>query len=131
MHVGKILIRLDPNHGGRYVNLANVLAANGDRNRAAMVRKMMRRRKVLKLPGSSLINVDRTVHEFFAGDRSHKYIEKINLEWNKILGRLKKEGDQRRSKCQAVWKRTRKKLQSISIVRSSLLLLGSLELNQD
>jgi len=90
--VGNTLITLDPNDSGRYINLANIFAARGEWNQAAMVRKMMKERKVSKLPGSSLISLDGKAHEFFAGDRSHPETQKIHVEWSQILGRLEEEG---------------------------------------
>nr|UPT49168.1 pentatricopeptide repeat protein AaPPR947 [Agave angustifolia] len=90
--VGNTLITLDPNDSGRYINLANIFAARGEWNQAAMVRKMMKERKVSKLPGSSLISLDGKAHEFLAGDRSHPETQKIHVEWSQILGRLEEEG---------------------------------------
>lgn len=92
MRVGKILIQLEPDHAGRYIYLANIFAAKGEWKRAAMVRKMMKKREVSKLPGSSLISVNGTAHEFYAGDRSHPERETIYAEWSKTLARLKQEG---------------------------------------
>ncbi|XP_058089016.1 pentatricopeptide repeat-containing protein At5g66520 [Magnolia sinica] len=92
MRVGNILIKLDPGHGGRYVHLASVFAAAGKWNEAVMVRKLMKDRGVSKLPGCSLIDLNGTVHEFFAGDQSHPNTEEIYYTWDRILERLRQEG---------------------------------------
>ncbi|KAH7685977.1 TPR-like protein [Dioscorea alata] len=91
-HVGRILIKLEPYHGGRYVQLANILAAEGKWDEAGMVRKLMRERGVAKVPGHSSISLDGVVHEFVASDQKHPQIGKITQEWNKILKRLREEG---------------------------------------
>ena len=45
----------------------------------AKVRKGMEEKRVQKLPGCSLIEVDGVVFEFVAGDRSHAPMEEIML----------------------------------------------------
>ncbi|KAF6149021.1 hypothetical protein GIB67_005555 [Kingdonia uniflora] len=68
---------MDPAHGGRYIHLASVFAANGQWEQAVKVRKFMKERAVSKLPGCSLIELNGAVHEFHAGDRSHQQADKI------------------------------------------------------
>ncbi|CAL9049524.1 unnamed protein product [Musa banksii] len=91
-HVGKMLIELEPEQSGRYIQLASILAAEGSWKQSLTTRKLMRERGVLKLPGCSSISVKGSVHEFVVGDRSHPQAEKIHLEWERILRRLRKEG---------------------------------------
>ncbi|KAL6007183.1 Pentatricopeptide repeat-containing protein [Asimina triloba] len=92
VRVGNILIELDPGHGGRYVHLASVFAAAGQWDKAVMVRKLMKDRGVSKLPGCSLLDLNGTVHEFFAGDRTQPETEEIYHMWSRILKRLRQEG---------------------------------------
>ncbi|KAK1325142.1 Pentatricopeptide repeat-containing protein [Acorus calamus] len=73
--VGKILIELDPDHGGRYIHLASIFATEGHRNEAVKLRKMMKDRGVSKLPGCSSM-----------------VLKEIYLEWDRISERLRQEG---------------------------------------
>ncbi|KAG9441888.1 hypothetical protein H6P81_017742 [Aristolochia fimbriata] len=52
---GKQLVRLEPQHSGRYAVLYNSYAATERWNDAAMVRKMLKQRRVVKDPGLSII----------------------------------------------------------------------------
>ena len=65
--VGYRVIEVEPGHGGRYVGLANVLAATGRWESAATVRKMMRDRHVVAESGWSSIETDGTACRFLAG----------------------------------------------------------------
>ncbi|XP_077253501.1 tetratricopeptide repeat (TPR)-like superfamily protein [Tasmannia lanceolata] len=90
--VGKILIEMDADHGGRYVHLASVFSAAGKWDEAVMVRRLMKDRGVSKLPGCSLIDLNGSVHEFLAGDQSHPQAEEIYRAWDQIVERLRQEG---------------------------------------
>nr|DAD21621.1 TPA_asm: hypothetical protein HUJ06_023084 [Nelumbo nucifera] len=90
--LGEILIEMDPSHGGRYIHLANIFAAEGQWDQSVKVRKLMTDRGVSKLPGCSLISLNGVVHEFLAGDHSHPQIEKIYLMWDQIAEKLRQEG---------------------------------------
>ncbi|KAK1326261.1 Pentatricopeptide repeat-containing protein [Acorus calamus] len=73
--VGKILIELDPDHGGRYIHLASIFATEGHWNEAVKLRKMMKDRGVSKLPGCSSM-----------------VLKEIYLEWDRFSERLRQEG---------------------------------------
>ncbi|GAB4849141.1 hypothetical protein Ancab_003949 [Ancistrocladus abbreviatus] len=90
--IGKILVEVDPGHGGRYVHLAAMHAAAGEWSEAGKVRRKMRDQGVSKVPGGSTISHDGTVHEFFAGDGCHPRIEEIHDMLDEIIARLKQEG---------------------------------------
>ncbi|KDP31652.1 hypothetical protein JCGZ_14968 [Jatropha curcas] len=90
--IGKILIEEDPDHGGRYIHLANIHAAAGEWDVAAEARAQMKEHGVSKLPGCSTISLDGTVHGFLAGDGSHPQMEEIYHMWYKIAERLGQEG---------------------------------------
>ena len=53
--LGKHLIGLEPHHGGRYALLSNIFAAAQRWDDAAMVRDLVKGRKVLKNPGNSIV----------------------------------------------------------------------------
>ncbi|KAH7519290.1 hypothetical protein FEM48_Zijuj08G0020300 [Ziziphus jujuba var. spinosa] len=74
--VGHMLIKDDKYHDGRYVLLSNIYAESMKGEDAEEVRKTMRKRKIMRVPGYSLIEVDGAVHEFLAGDRSHEKTER-------------------------------------------------------
>ncbi|MED6145908.1 Pentatricopeptide repeat-containing protein [Stylosanthes scabra] len=76
--VGKILIEMDPDHSGRYVHLASILAADGEWNQAVKVRSQIKYRGLLNLPGCSSITLNGVEHEFFAGTgSSYPHIQEI------------------------------------------------------
>ncbi|XP_027361894.1 pentatricopeptide repeat-containing protein At5g66520 [Abrus precatorius] len=75
--IGKVLIELDPDHGGRYIHLASVYAAAGEWNQAVRVRSQIKHRGLVNLPGCSSITLNGVVHEFFAGASSHPHILEI------------------------------------------------------
>ncbi|PKA62360.1 Pentatricopeptide repeat-containing protein [Apostasia shenzhenica] len=65
------IIVLDDSHGGDYVIFSNMCALKGMWKDVNRIRKLMSEKGVVKIPGCSSIEVDSTVHEFFAGDGSH------------------------------------------------------------
>ncbi|URD72584.1 PPR repeat [Musa troglodytarum] len=56
------------------------------------VRKTMDRRRVVKKPGSSWIEVKRRVHVFLVGGKSHPRTEDIHAQLEKLHKRMKEEG---------------------------------------
>ncbi|XP_039787220.1 putative pentatricopeptide repeat-containing protein At5g40405 [Panicum virgatum] len=69
--VGKKLIELEPDDGGRYVVLFNLYAVNGLWDDAKAVRQMMEERGAKKETGLSFIEWNGLVHEFMSGDMRH------------------------------------------------------------
>nr|AYM00632.1 pentatricopeptide repeat protein [Salvia miltiorrhiza] len=65
-------------HSGAYVLLSNAYAAGGRHDEARRIRKMMRRRGVEKTPGCSSVEIDSTVHEFVAGEKTHSKMDEIS-----------------------------------------------------
>ncbi|KAF8389553.1 hypothetical protein HHK36_024069 [Tetracentron sinense] len=53
--LGKRLIELEPHHSGRYVLLSNIFAAAKRWDDVAMVRTLLKNRKVFKTPGNSIV----------------------------------------------------------------------------
>ncbi|XP_043709986.1 pentatricopeptide repeat-containing protein At5g66520 [Telopea speciosissima] len=90
--IGKILLEVDPGHSGRYIHLANIFATTGEWDQAVKVRRLMKDRGVMKLPGCSSVSLNGVVHEFLAGDRSHSQAKEIYLMWSRIAERLRQEG---------------------------------------
>ncbi|XP_031505373.1 pentatricopeptide repeat-containing protein At5g66520-like [Nymphaea colorata] len=69
--VGKHLIELEPEDGGRYIVLSNAYAAAGRWKDAYDVRRLMQERGVRKDPGCSFVEWNGAIHEFIAGDKEH------------------------------------------------------------
>ncbi|KAG0450201.1 hypothetical protein HPP92_027043 [Vanilla planifolia] len=71
------LIEMEPSSSGTFVVLANAYASRGKWDDVARVRKMMKERRVEKLPGFSQIDVKMRSHVFFVADRAHPQQEEI------------------------------------------------------
>ncbi|VVB18391.1 unnamed protein product [Arabis nemorensis] len=90
--IGEILIKMDPNHGGRYVHKAKIHAMGKKWDKAAETRRLMKEKGVAKVPGCSTISLEGTTHEFLAGDRSHVEIERIQYKWRTVRKKLEEHG---------------------------------------
>ncbi|KAF7809714.1 pentatricopeptide repeat-containing protein [Senna tora] len=88
--IGKIVIGMEPDHGGRYIHLASILAAAGEWNQAVQVRREIKERGLVNPPGCSAITLNGVVHEFFAGDGSG-HIKEIYDTWDLIVNRQREE----------------------------------------
>uniref|UniRef100_A0A0D9VGZ5 DYW domain-containing protein n=1 Tax=Leersia perrieri TaxID=77586 RepID=A0A0D9VGZ5_9ORYZ len=87
--VGKRLIELEPDDGGRYVVLFNLYAINGRWEDAKAIRQMMEERGAKKETGLSFIEWNGLVHEFVSGDVRHPQTRKIYALLEDIERRLK------------------------------------------
>eukprot|EP01018_Ginkgo_biloba_P017565 Gb_32051 [translate_table: standard] len=96
MELGKIaaerLFYLDPQNAGKYVVLSNIYAAAGRWDGVSKVRKLMKDRGVKKEPGCSWIEIQKQVHSFLVGDRSHPQTEEIYATLETLSGKLKEAG---------------------------------------
>eukprot|EP01018_Ginkgo_biloba_P036666 Gb_31696 [translate_table: standard] len=86
------LFELEPENAGNYVLLSNIYSAAGQWDNATKVRKMMKDRGLKKPPGYSWIEVNKRVHAFLVGDRSHPQIEEIYTTLDNLAGQIKKAG---------------------------------------
>eukprot|EP01018_Ginkgo_biloba_P021391 Gb_16102 [translate_table: standard] len=75
--VAEHLFELDPQNATPYVLLSNIYAAAGRWEGIDKVRKIMKDRRVIKTPGCSWIKVNKKVHAFLVGDRSHPQTENL------------------------------------------------------
>lgn len=71
------ILELDPDEEGAYVVMSNLYASSNRRRDGYQIRKTMRKNKVRKTPGCSLIEVDGIIHEFQKGDKSHPQAQQI------------------------------------------------------
>lgn len=71
------LLSIEACNGARYVQLANVYAAEGKWNEMGRIRRKMKGKDVKKFPGCSWIYVGKKVNIFTSADRSHPEAEAI------------------------------------------------------
>eukprot|EP01018_Ginkgo_biloba_P012919 Gb_21940 [translate_table: standard] len=91
-YVAERLFELDPKSGAPYVLLSNIYAAAGRWNDSQKVRNMMKDRKVKKSPGGSWIEVNKQVHAFLVGDRSHPQTDEIYAKLDRLSRQMKVAG---------------------------------------
>ncbi|XP_061978888.1 pentatricopeptide repeat-containing protein At2g22410, mitochondrial-like [Populus nigra] len=85
------LLELDPEDSGIYVLLANICASGRRWGDVKMARRMMRERRVKKIPGRSIVEVEGKFHEFLAGDESHPQSEGIYNALDQLFAMSKLE----------------------------------------
>jgi pentatricopeptide repeat protein len=85
------LLELDPEDSGIYVLLANICASGRRWGDVKMARRMMRERRVKKIPGRSIVEVEGQFHEFLAGDESHPQSEGIYNALDQLFAMSKLE----------------------------------------
>eukprot|EP01018_Ginkgo_biloba_P007732 Gb_21237 [translate_table: standard] len=90
--VAELLFELDPKNDAPYVQLSNIYAAAGRWDGTANVRRMMKDRRVKKAPGCSWIEVNKEVHAFLVGDRSHPQTEDIYAMVERLSTEMKAAG---------------------------------------
>ncbi|KAL6340551.1 hypothetical protein AAG906_010459 [Vitis piasezkii] len=73
----KYLCEVDPGSDSNYVLLSNIYAAVGRWDGASKVRKKMKALGIHKKPGFSSIEMDGSIHEFVAGDKTHVETQNI------------------------------------------------------
>eukprot|EP00253_Pinus_taeda_P019276 PITA_19276 len=91
-YVAERLFEIDPKNVGYYVLLSNIYAASGRWNDVAKVRTMMKELGLRKTPGCSSILVNKRVHAFFVGDRSHPQSENVYGTLETLVGQMKEAG---------------------------------------
>ncbi|KAL5217885.1 hypothetical protein ABZP36_018569 [Zizania latifolia] len=86
------LFKLDPHNSGYYVLMPNINAVAGRWDGVSKVRRLMKDKKVQKIPGYSWIDVNNTSHLFVAADKSHPDSEDICMSLKNLLLELREEG---------------------------------------
>ncbi|KAF8404412.1 hypothetical protein HHK36_009297 [Tetracentron sinense] len=86
------LVELDPQNSGNYVLLSNMYAMLGRSEDVERVREAMRDMGIEKPRGSSSVEVDSIVHEFYAGDQSHPDISKIYEKLAELYSKIEALG---------------------------------------
>ncbi|XP_058070412.1 pentatricopeptide repeat-containing protein At2g03880, mitochondrial [Magnolia sinica] len=88
VYAAKRILELEPNDEGAYILLSNIYANSWRWDDVEDVRKAMRRRGLKKEPGRSWIEVDKQIHAFVVGDRSHPQIDDISKELSRLIQRI-------------------------------------------
>ncbi|KAH9297549.1 hypothetical protein KI387_029231 [Taxus chinensis] len=90
--IATLFFELDPQNAAPYVLLSNIYAEMGRWGDVQKVRKSMKDRGIIKIPGCSWIEVDKTVHAFSVGDRSHPQTQEIYEKLEKLSQKMKVAG---------------------------------------
>ncbi|KAF5199189.1 Pentatricopeptide repeat-containing protein [Thalictrum thalictroides] len=88
----KHLIELEPETSGNYVLLSNLYACMNRWDDVKRMRKMMKGKGVNKAPGSSLIEIGGSIHEFIRGDKTHPNSKEIHMKLEEIGCKLNTYG---------------------------------------
>ena len=88
------LFELDPENVGYHVLLSNIYSADRNFLKAASVRQVVKKRKLSKTPGCTLIEVGETPHVFTSGDWSHPQATAIYKMLEKLTGKMREAGFQ-------------------------------------
>ncbi|GMN41858.1 hypothetical protein TIFTF001_011064 [Ficus carica] len=86
------IFELDDSHGGDYVILSNLCAKAGKWEDVDVLRKMMKDRGGVKIPGCSSIEVNNVVHEFFSGDGERYVSTELHNALDELVEELKLSG---------------------------------------
>ncbi|KAK6925008.1 DYW domain [Dillenia turbinata] len=83
---------LDPNDSGDHVLLSNVYAVAGKWKDVAAVRRSMTDMRIKKTPGWSMIEVDKTMYRFVAGEGQNEIYKEAYDKLKEIMLRITVEG---------------------------------------
>lgn len=90
--IGKILINLDPQNGGRYALLSNIYAKAGRWEEVEKLRAIMKEKGVRTSTGRSTIDLDSVVHEFKIGESDHPQTREIYAMVEEMIKKLELKG---------------------------------------
>ncbi|KAG2672947.1 hypothetical protein I3760_13G065900 [Carya illinoinensis] len=90
--VGQRLLELEPEQAGTYMLLSNFYGLVGDLKGVANVRRLMLKKGIRKEKACTWIEIDRKVHTFESGDRSHPRSKEIYNYLQNLVQKLKNNG---------------------------------------
>ncbi|KAL5720876.1 hypothetical protein ACHQM5_013505 [Ranunculus cassubicifolius] len=90
--VGQRLLELEPKEAGAYVLLSNFYGVVGDLESVAKVRKLMVDRGIRKEKASTWIEINKIIHTFESGDRSHPLHKDIYSYLQNLFEKMKTHG---------------------------------------
>ncbi|XP_031256596.1 pentatricopeptide repeat-containing protein At1g74630 [Pistacia vera] len=85
------LYELDPNNSGDHVLLSNIYAVAGKWKDVVSVRRRMTDQRLKKTPGWSMIEVEKIMYSFVAGEKPNKTAEEAYEKLREIMHRLRVE----------------------------------------
>ncbi|KAI3434010.1 DYW_deaminase domain-containing protein [Psidium guajava] len=86
------LSEIDPTNSGDHVLLSNIYAVAGKWRDVAAIRRSMKDKRMKKTPGWSMIEVDKAIYSFVAGQMQGEIAEEANEKLTEITLRLRVEG---------------------------------------
>ncbi|PKA47545.1 Pentatricopeptide repeat-containing protein [Apostasia shenzhenica] len=86
------LMKLQPENSGTHVLLSTIYASEGQWEEVKAVRRLMRDRRMKKLPGLSWVEVEKKTHVFGAEDWSHPKKDEIYKKLEQLWIRIREEG---------------------------------------
>ncbi|RYR76874.1 hypothetical protein Ahy_A01g001393 isoform A [Arachis hypogaea] len=86
------LFELDPGSVGYHVLLSNIYSVERNFPKAASIREGVKKRKLAKTPGCTLIEIHGTPHVFVSGDRSHSHATAIYEMLEKLTSKMREIG---------------------------------------
>ncbi|XP_057862804.2 pentatricopeptide repeat-containing protein At2g13600 [Cryptomeria japonica] len=87
-----LLLEMDPKNAPTHVLLSNMYAEVGRWGEVQKVRRLMKDRRIEKIPGCSWIEGHKMVHAFCVGDRSHPQTQEIYATIEKLSWKMKEAG---------------------------------------
>ncbi|KAH0661582.1 hypothetical protein KY284_026513 [Solanum tuberosum] len=90
--VNKRLSELDPDNCGDHVLLSSIYTFAGKWKDVAMVRRSMAEKDMKKIPGWSMIEIDKVMYSFVAGDKQNEITEEAYNKLSEIMLKLKVKG---------------------------------------
>lgn len=91
-YVAQRLLSIEPENAGNYVILSNIYADAGRWEDVVKVREIMKEKTVIKEPGRSSISLNKTLHTFRSGDRSHPQKDEVNAKVRELYEKIRGVG---------------------------------------
>ncbi|XP_054807948.1 pentatricopeptide repeat-containing protein At1g74630 isoform X2 [Prosopis cineraria] len=85
------LAELDPNNSGDHVLLSNIYAIAGKWKDVAKIRRSMAEQSIKKSPGWSMIEIDKVIYSFVAGEKPTEFTDEAHSKLHEIVWRLRAE----------------------------------------
>ncbi|CAN1124058.1 Pentatricopeptide repeat-containing protein At1g08070, chloroplastic [Linum perenne] len=86
------VLSLNPNNVSSYVSLSNVYASEKRWDDVERIRSLVRSKGLTKPPGCSFVEIDKRVHRFLVGDKSHEQTEEIHGKLSELRKLVKEAG---------------------------------------
>ncbi|KAF8401571.1 hypothetical protein HHK36_012515 [Tetracentron sinense] len=88
----RVVLEMEACSSGDYVLLSNLYASVGRWGDVEKVRMIMKEKGIKKIPGSSSIEVNNTIHEFISGNKSHPRYAEISEKLDELGRKISGDG---------------------------------------